>query len=329
MSALANVPPEVKAALASMEQADMLLDGVLTLDAAKAIADKHKTLDYFIEQRTKNTSILAKADRLVQRANRKLGELYRALPTASGRRTDLEAADGVELCNSQLQGPTKSEELKRLNVSRMEANRCEKLADLTEEEFEKRQAERTARLEKASRDPGSMTATSAASDHDGDVWGTPEFWAELAREFFGGEIDLDPASNDRAQQIIRANRYFTKADDALSKRWEATSVWLNPPYSKPLCGKFSGHFFDDHRDKAFAEGLQLVNNPTEVEWFQDALERCTAVLFPKGRIGFIGADGKPVTNNNQGQAIFYVGAKLPRFYKLYKPHGQILIGYKR
>jgi DDE superfamily endonuclease len=45
-------------------------------------------------------------------------------------------------------------------------------------------------------------------------WYTPAEHVELVREVLGG-IDLDPASNDKAQEVVRAAAYFTKADDGL------------------------------------------------------------------------------------------------------------------
>ena len=45
-----------------------------------------------------------------------------------------------------------------------------------------------------------------------------------------GGIDLDPASNAEANRVVRAEVFFSSADDGLGKSWEGR-VWLNPPYS--------------------------------------------------------------------------------------------------
>lgn len=59
-------------------------------------------------------------------------------------------------------------------------------------------------------------------------WFTPPPIVESARATMGG-IDLDPASSSRANEIVRASRFFTKHDDGLTKLWRADRVFLNPP----------------------------------------------------------------------------------------------------
>src|SRR5262249_56141272 len=62
-------------------------------------------------------------------------------------------------------------------------------------------------------------------------WYTPARYIELAREVLG-EIDLDPASSAKAQEIVKAQRYFTLEQDGLIRPWHGR-VWLNPPYHQP------------------------------------------------------------------------------------------------
>jgi DNA N-6-adenine-methyltransferase (Dam) len=46
-----------------------------------------------------------------------------------------------------------------------------------------------------------------------------------------GSIELDPASCEAANSNVGAERYYTIADDSLSKLWQAKTVFLNPPGS--------------------------------------------------------------------------------------------------
>lgn len=62
---------------------------------------------------------------------------------------------------------------------------------------------------------------------------TPSIIVEPSRSVLG-RIDLDPASCEEANQIVNADRYFTKQDDGLKQIWSAglggyCRVFINPP----------------------------------------------------------------------------------------------------
>jgi phage N-6-adenine-methyltransferase len=108
-----------------------------------------------------------------------------------------------------------------------------------------------------------------------DEWYTPAEHIKRVRKVLGG-IDLDPASNDQAQKIVRAKRFFTKADDALTQDWLGR-VWLNPPYSKGLLAQFVDKLLLEIKNKNTTAAIALLNNFTDADWFQQACSICTAV----------------------------------------------------
>ncbi|HEY2512746.1 MAG TPA: DNA N-6-adenine-methyltransferase [Polyangiaceae bacterium] len=61
---------------------------------------------------------------------------------------------------------------------------------------------------------------------------TPPPFIEAARQVLGG-IDLDVASCEAANRIVRAERFFTREDNALRRdlEWRGR-VWCNPPGTK-------------------------------------------------------------------------------------------------
>ena len=59
---------------------------------------------------------------------------------------------------------------------------------------------------------------------------TPHEVIQAAQATMGG-IDLDPASCETANSVVRAAQYFGKEQDGLSVPWYGT-VFLNPPGSK-------------------------------------------------------------------------------------------------
>ena len=92
-------------------------------------------------------------------------------------------------------------------------------------------------------------------------WNTPARILEAARKVMGA-IDVDPASNDQAQESVRAATYYTRERSGLLEQW-AGRVWLNPPYSSALLRAFIRHLFREMWATRTTEAIVLVNNNTE------------------------------------------------------------------
>ena len=71
------------------------------------------------------------------------------------------------------------------------------------------------------------TEFAARHSCDSPEWYTPAVFVEAARELMGG-IDLDPASDEGANRIVKAARYFSEQEDGLLQPWFGR-VFLNPP----------------------------------------------------------------------------------------------------
>lgn len=149
-------------------------------------------------------------------------------------------------------------------------------------------------------------------------WYTPSDYIEAAREVLG-EISLDPASSDIAQETIKAKKHFTVDDDGLSKKW-AGNVWLNPPYTSDLVNKFVPKLCQHIEKEDVKAALLLVNNATETKWFQQAATVAQAICFPSSRIKFLDENGKPGAPL-QGQAVLYFGKSIAKFVKYFQSFG--------
>lgn len=47
--------------------------------------------------------------------------------------------------------------------------------------------------------------------------------------FLGGEIFLDPASNERANTLVQATRFFNWEHNGLNQSWKGKNIYLYPP----------------------------------------------------------------------------------------------------
>jgi hypothetical protein len=111
-------------------------------------------------------------------------------------------------------------------------------------------------------------------------WFTPpEVFAALGLEF-----DLDAASPIAGPvPWVPARRFLTELDDGRTAAWSGR-VWCNPPFGRPMLA-FA------QRMAAHGDGVLLMPARTDTRAFHVAAPAASAVLFTKGRLAFIRADG--------------------------------------
>lgn len=153
-------------------------------------------------------------------------------------------------------------------------------------------------------------------------WYTPERFIEASRLTMG-QIDLDPASSELANQTVKADMYFTKESNGLDKKWSG-AVFCNPPYAQPLMNQFAEKIVKEFSEGNISQAIVLVNNATETRWFQLMARKASAVCFPESRIKFIdrqGNEGAPL----QGQAFLYFGSSTGLFENNFSKFGFVMI----
>lgn len=103
-----------------------------------------------------------------------------------------------------------------------------------------------------------MGEATARNEFCGEVeWYTPSEYIEAARDFMGG-IDLDPASSEQAQLVVKATSHFTPENDGLKQKWVGR-VWLNPPYVQPLIQQFVAKLVAETATSHLSEAILLTH----------------------------------------------------------------------
>jgi len=126
-----------------------------------------------------------------------------------------------------------------------------------------------------------------------DEWLTPREIIEAL-----GPFDLDPACAPNMPWAT-APIVYTAADDGLSKIWPSHArVFLNPPYSKALIGRFMRRMAEHNH------GTALVNARTDTAWFTRYVwQAATAVLFIYQRVRFIQASNMEIVWTGKGSSV--------------------------
>lgn len=156
----------------------------------------------------------------------------------------------------------------------------------------------------------------AGKDRLHDEWYTPRQYVDAARKVMGA-IDLDPASCQEANRTVGATRFYGLEENGLDQEWFGR-VWLNPPYSRQLIGRFSEKLVCHYLNGGVSQAVVLVNSSTDTERWWRLHCSATLVCFVKGRIRFQHQSLRSDNGPNRGQAFFYFGDKYLRILQLFR-----------
>ena len=216
---------------------------------------------------------------------------------------------------------TEKKTLVDLGISPKQSSVFQQIAKIPDKKFEAFISEKKQDVENAVAElttAGALRLAKGAhvSNNSGEnEWYTPVKYIESARVVMG-KIDLDPASSELANKIVKAKKIYTDETNGLDKPW-AGNIWLNPPYAQPLIN----NFIDKIENEQYNQAIVLVNNATETKWGQKLLDCCQAVCFHTGRIRFISPDGEQGDAPLQGQMICYIGPHYKEFINEFKQYG--------
>ena len=253
---------------------------------------------------------------LVTLSEVKIGAMLKEIPKATPNNNPFHEFDtAVDFVKP------KSETLKEIGIEQKTAERFQKMA---EHENIVHEAIEEARRNDDIISRAAVLKKIADAEHKPHVafnsgcneWYTPADIIEAARRMMGG-IDLDPASSDIANHVVKAAKYYTAEMNGLDKAWWG-NVWLNPPYSADLIEAFTQKAVKESPN--IRQMIILVNNATETKWFRALVGISSAICFPSSRVKFYLPDGK-TGSPLQGQALLYVGANPSEFLAEFSAFG--------
>jgi phage N-6-adenine-methyltransferase len=160
-----------------------------------------------------------------------------------------------------------------------------------------------------------------------DDWYTPPELVQAIRDFFGGDIDLDPCA--AALAFVGARISYFREDDGLSRTWigevdgvPIRSRYLNPPYSKPA--PWLARASELHRLADAGESIALIKADTSTRWFVHAWEAPALMFFAK-RIPYV----NPAKATRQvamfPSALVYWGPDPERFREFFGFLGHVVV----
>jgi ParB family chromosome partitioning protein len=162
-------------------------------------------------------------------------------------------------------------------------------------------------------------------------WYTPSYLIESAREVMDG-IELDPASCEAANQIVKAERYYAQEQNGILQSWHARSLWLNPPYSKidnrSGIEAFVNKLIQEYESGNVRQAILLATVRTEAAWYQPLWNY--PICFPDHIIHFFKPSDKVLPEKDSrhghffGTSLTYLGPNELRFVETFSQFGRIV-----
>lgn len=162
-----------------------------------------------------------------------------------------------------------------------------------------------------------------APEATGDDYYTHKDVIEMARAFFGGVIDLDPASHPVANRVVNARQFFTIHDNGLMQPW-AGKVWVNPPFNQ--WDKWGPKIASEVAAGSVEELIALCPQRSLATAGVAAMSsKANAIcISTTGRWKFWGP--KSTGSPDDGHALFYFGNRIDEFAGAFSGYGRTFGG---
>jgi ParB family chromosome partitioning protein len=171
-------------------------------------------------------------------------------------------------------------------------------------------------------------------------WYTPQVYVDAAREVMG-DIDIDPATDERAQKRIKAKVYHTDTPekDAFKFHWYGRML-LCPPYAEGLIDRFFYKVIEEHKFGNLIEGVIITHTiDTGNDYFIDILNFADSICFIRGPIEWVkghlaeeivmeemGIPWKPKDYSKHYNCAIYFGPNRVKFMNVFSQFGVCYYG---
>lgn len=304
--------------LVKYDAAKKALAEAKAVDEVKQLHDVASAMKaYAVQAKDKQLEIDASEIRI--RAERRLGEMLReqkeTVGMAPAGRPKKIGSDEEPIFKEV---PTLAE----VGIDKKLSSRAQQIASIPEADFEDTLAQHREEQQAVTNATMGRLAKVALYTHD-EEWYTPDEHIERARRVLG-TIDVDPASNDHAQKVVKATTYYTRDTDGLSQTWPG-KVWLNPPYQMPEIKDFVSKLVEEYKTGNTTEAILLTTNATDTSWWILAANACDCLCFTRGRVRFYKStdvDKKSAPPN--GHCFFYFGENREAFVREFITVGTLM-----
>ena len=286
--------------LARISEAMKALSAAKTLDDVLQIRDQAEALRVYVKAASDSLEAANAAAEIKLRAERKAGEMLAGNVKRGGDRAN--SHDDSLLSD--------------LGLNHSQSSRWQRGARVAEEDFEAylRDCQKHAREVTQAGLLKLANGAHVGNNSGNSEWYTPQKYVNAVHEVMGF-IDTDPCSCEAANEVVRAETFYTEEQDGLQQEWHGC-VYVNPPYGDGTVEEFAVKLLLELDAGRATQAIFLVNNCTETKWFQTLVSHAAAVCFPCGRISFWSPDRASKTPL-QGQAILYFGTNAKRFKRVF------------
>ena len=144
-----------------------------------------------------------------------------------------------------------------------------------------------------------------------NLWYTPPHIIQMVRMVLG-DIELDPASDEVANEIVQANNIFTEEDDGLLQDWDTEgSIFLNAPGGRLGNKSLSIEFWKKLMVSEFSHAIYMGFSVEHLATSQH--KGCKSMLefpfcIPAKRIRFVSPLGNKSAPSHSNVIVYVPGA---------------------